>query len=139
MRGHEARKECPDLILIQVDFNTFSICALLTVKVPTSHGKADLTIYRDARFTIFMKSKIDHKKYCNILIISASIVSILCNRTDFPDIIVERASIDEVYRVGNYLKIYFIGHYIEQVYVDITKDCEKMMQTIVVFFTFILL
>ena len=33
MRGAEAKKACSDLVLVQV---------------PTSHGKADLTIYRDA-------------------------------------------------------------------------------------------
>lgn len=59
MRGHEARQASPDLILIQV---------------PTSHGKADLTIYRDA---------------------SAKIVSVLSNK--YSSTILERASIDEVY------------------------------------------
>ena len=33
MRGKEARKLCPDLQLVQV---------------PTAHGKADLTLYRDS-------------------------------------------------------------------------------------------
>ena len=33
MRGDEARKHCPEMQLVQV---------------PTSHGKADLTIYRDS-------------------------------------------------------------------------------------------
>lgn len=33
MRGAEARKVCPEMLLVQV---------------PVSHGKADLTIYRDA-------------------------------------------------------------------------------------------
>lgn len=33
MRGDQARKACPELQLVQV---------------PTAHGKADLTLYRDA-------------------------------------------------------------------------------------------
>lgn len=61
MRGAEARKACPDLILVQV---------------PTSHGKADLTIYREA---------------------SARIISVLGSHPIHKDCIVERASIDEVY------------------------------------------
>lgn len=59
MRGVEARKLCPELLLVQV---------------PTSFGKADLKIYRDA---------------------SAAIVSVLGKR--YPSIVLERASIDEVY------------------------------------------
>jgi nucleotidyltransferase/DNA polymerase involved in DNA repair len=47
---------------------------MLLVQVPTSHGKADLTIYRDA---------------------SAKILTVLCNK--FSSCTVERASIDEVY------------------------------------------
>ena len=47
---------------------------MILVQVPTSHGKADLTIYRDA---------------------SARILTVLCSK--FPACIVERSSIDEVY------------------------------------------
>eukprot|EP01038_Epipyxis_sp_PR26KG_P014724 gene14724-19791_t len=58
MRGSEAKQVCSDVILVQV---------------PTSHGKADLKIYRDS---------------------SSRIVSILSKRFKC---IIERASIDEVY------------------------------------------
>lgn len=61
MRGAEAKKVCPDMILVQV---------------PTSHGKADLTIYRDA---------------------SAQILKVLGARYSASSVIIERASIDEVY------------------------------------------
>jgi DNA polymerase eta len=71
MRGAEAKKACAELILIQV---------------PTSHGKADLTIYRDA---------------------SAQIIAVLAKR--YSSIIIERASIDEVY-------------------LDLSKESEKLLQ-----------
>jgi nucleotidyltransferase/DNA polymerase involved in DNA repair len=47
---------------------------VVLVQVPTSHGKADLTVYRDA---------------------SAKILTVLCNK--YSSCTVERASIDEVY------------------------------------------
>eukprot|EP01031_Cornospumella_fuschlensis_P027890 gene27890-33680_t len=60
MRGQDAKKVCPDMILVQV---------------PTSNGKADLTIYRQA---------------------SAKIMKVLSRR--YPNtVVIERASIDEVY------------------------------------------
>eukprot|EP01031_Cornospumella_fuschlensis_P027876 gene27876-33661_t len=60
MRGQDAKKVCPDMILVQV---------------PTSNGKADLTIYRQA---------------------SAKIMKVLGRR--YPNtVVIERASIDEVY------------------------------------------
>lgn len=64
MRGNEAKKVCPDLVLVQV---------------PTNHGKADLTIYRDA---------------------SARIVDTFCGRTDYPDIIVERGFVNFIFCVN---------------------------------------
>jgi len=74
MRGAEARDVCPELILVQV---------------PTAHGKADLTIYREA---------------------SARIVSVLSSSDIYKSCIVERASIDEVY-------------------VDVSVDAEKLLAT----------
>lgn len=59
MRGAEAKKVCPDIVLVQV---------------PTCHGKADLTIYRDA---------------------SAKILKVLAKSCGLS--VIERASIDEVY------------------------------------------
>lgn len=59
MRGAEAKKACSDLLLVQV---------------PTSYGKADLKIYRDA---------------------SARIVKVLGSR--YNNNVIERASIDEFY------------------------------------------
>ena len=58
MRGNEAKAVCPDLIMIQV---------------PTAHGKADLSIYRDA---------------------GSKVVQLLQQQGKF---IIEKASIDEVY------------------------------------------
>eukprot|EP01039_Chlorochromonas_danica_P016744 gene16744-19856_t len=60
MRGGEAKRVCPEMILVQV---------------PTSHGKADLTIYREA---------------------SAKILKVLGQRYA-SSVVIERASIDEVY------------------------------------------
>ena len=60
MRGNEAKKACPEILLVQV---------------PTSHGKADLTIYREA---------------------SARILRVLGQRYG-ASVVIERASIDEVY------------------------------------------
>ena len=60
MRGQEAKKACPELLLVQV---------------PTSHGKANLGIYRDA---------------------SSRILKVLSS-TSYSSCIIERASIDEVY------------------------------------------
>jgi hypothetical protein len=73
MRGAEAKKVCPEIILIQV---------------PTAHAKADLTIYRDAGDQVVK------------LIQSLS-----------PKIIIEKASIDEVY-------------------LDITNEVNVVMNTI---------
>ena len=39
MRGDQARKVCPEVQLVQV---------------PTAHGKADLTLYRDAGKLVHM-------------------------------------------------------------------------------------
>lgn len=61
MRGAEAKRVCPEMILVQV---------------PTSHGKADLTIYREA---------------------SAKILKVLGQRYSSSSVVIERASIDEVY------------------------------------------
>ena len=41
MRGDQARKACPELQLVQV---------------PTAHGKADLTLYRDAGKQVMQSS-----------------------------------------------------------------------------------
>lgn len=60
MRGQEAKKACPELLLVQV---------------PTSHGKANLGIYREA---------------------SSRILKVLSS-TSYSSCIIERASIDEVY------------------------------------------
>ena len=60
MRGQEAKKACPELLLVQV---------------PTSHGKANLGIYRDA---------------------SSRILKVLSS-TSYSSCTIERASIDEVY------------------------------------------
>ena len=59
MRGNDARKLCSDLIVIQV---------------PVNHGKADLSIYRNA---------------------SNDIVNVLLDK--FSTVVIEKASIDEVY------------------------------------------
>lgn len=61
MRGYEAKKLCPDIILVQV---------------PVNHSKADLTIYRNA---------------------SNDIVNVLMSKYDPESVIVEKASIDEMY------------------------------------------
>eukprot|EP00981_Chlorochromonas_danica_P008873 scaffold2324_cov163-Ochromonas_danica.AAC.13 len=56
-------------------WRSYNVCEeMILVQVPTSHGKADLTIYRDA---------------------SARILKVLGER--YPSITIERASIDEVY------------------------------------------
>lgn len=84
MSGAEARKVCPEMILVQV---------------PTSHGKADLTIYRDA---------------------SANILKVLGQR--YASVTIERASVDEVYlditnEAARLLQSHdpaaFLGEYIE--------------------------
>lgn len=43
MRGDQARKACPELQLVQV---------------PTAHGKADLTLYRDAGKQVSKKTAV---------------------------------------------------------------------------------
>jgi nucleotidyltransferase/DNA polymerase involved in DNA repair len=81
MRGAEAKKVRSSIHICHLSkvLNRFrwwlQVCPdMLLVQVPTSHGKADLTIYRDA---------------------SAKILTVLCNK--FSSCTVERASIDEVY------------------------------------------
>ena len=47
MRGDEARKVCPEMQLVQV---------------PTSHGKADLTIYRNSGLKVSAFQALDSQK-----------------------------------------------------------------------------
>lgn len=74
MRGAEAKKACPEVILVQV---------------PVAHGKADLTIYRDAGDRIV---KLIAKLLPGVIIEKASIDEVYLDLTTFVDKRMERLS-----------------------------------------------
>ena len=70
-RGLDAVKKCPDLVIVQV---------------PVKHGKADLSIYRDASARVVAK-----------LVEGIKLAQIFFQGKEEDRVIVEKASIDEIY------------------------------------------